>query len=586
MKPIFHMHVRIKYENMANPKQSCSPEKPNGRLSRLLLFTGLPKVAGIVGMAFLMGCSSLTSRFDLGEPVEDEPVSESVSQDSEASVTPSFDSDTLYDLLVAEVAAYDKRYDLTLGNYLQQAHKTGDTGLAERAYQVASFLNARRAAGDAAALWLKVDPENPEALKASAIEQGWAGNLPKALAGLVEVKVKTGEAPFIFLAIQAGTQSDGVREELLAQYRKLVKEFPGDGGLRVGLAMLLHQLGDLEEALVQVDRAIKDHGEDQSSLLLKGRLLTDMERNQGALAMLEKAVARFPEAPRLRLLYGRLLVKEGDLTGAQKEFEELVRQQPGNPELLMSVALVAMENGMPGEAGMYLHRLSNIPGRADVANYYLGRLAEQMDDWREGRRHFLRVKPGKHYIQAYAALVRMLSDHEQWDTAKADLQEARKTHPDYAPQLYLMEGEVLLEQRGYDEAAVVYDQALDQFPDNIDLRYSRAMLAEKLDDLGRLEVELRRILNQEPDNAAALNALGYTLADRTDRYKEAYDLISRAYALRPDDPSIIDSMGWVEYRLGNYQTSLQYLKRAYELFNDAEVAAHYGEVAVGSRSKR
>ncbi|WP_281645702.1 tetratricopeptide repeat protein [Parendozoicomonas sp. Alg238-R29] len=546
-------------------------------MSRKLL-----QLMGVAATVLLAGCAGMNIPNSLqglsGSQPEKSP--KAVEHRVEKAELPpaSFEPDTFYDLLVAEMAAYEQRYDLTLGNYLQQAHKTEDPGLAERAYQVATFLNARQAARDASQLWVRIDPENPAAIRAQAVEQIWEGKLILALGQLEKVQTAGLEAPFMFLAIQAGGATDEVRDQLLGEYDRLLKQYPSEQTLEIGRAMLLHQLGKLNQALAQINKTIREHGEEPPSLLLKGRLLAELDRLDEAVAMLSVAVKKFPEAPRLRLLYGRQLVKQGDLTGAQRQFEILVEQQPRNPELLLSVALVAMENGMPGEAGLYFHRLSKIPGRGNVANYYLGRLAEQMEDWREGRKSYLKVKSGKQFIPAYASLVRMLSDHDQWEMAQHDLQNAREQYPDYAPQFYMMEGEVLLEQRGYDEAAKVYDKALEEFPDNVNLLYSRAMLAEKLDDLARLEVELNRILKKDPDNAAALNALGYTLADRTDRIQEARKLVSRAYELKPEDPAIIDSMGWVEYRLGNYKESLRYLRKAYELFDDAEVAAHLGEV--------
>ena len=566
------MHVRTKLCHMTGYKQDLT--RP--------LFRRFIRLSGVAVITLLTGCAGMQfpgSLQSVSQNSPQQPVGEAEDRAEAPELPPaSFEPDTFYDLLVAEMAAYDKRYDLTLGNYLQQAHKTKDPGLAERAYQVATYLNARQAARDAAQLWVQIDPENPSAVRAQAVEQIWDGKLILALEGLEAVQAAGEEAPFMFLAIQAGGADEEARAQLVGEYERLLKEFPGTEPLQIGHAMLLHQQGRMKEALAQINKTIREHGEDPASLLLKGRLLSDLDRLDETVAMLSVSVRKFPEAPRLRLLYGRQLVKQGDLTGAQRQFEKLVEQQPKNPELLLSVALVAMENGMPGEAGLYFHRLGKIPGRSDIANFYLGRLAEQMDDWQEGRKSFLKVKPGKQFVAAYSNLVRMLSDHDQWEMAQADLRQARKEFPDYAPQFYMMEGEVLLEQKGYDDAAKVYDKALEEFPDNVTLLYSRAMLAEKLDDLARLEVELNRILKKEPDNAAALNALGYTLADRTDRIEEAQKLVSRAFELRPDDPSIIDSMGWVEYRLGNYKKALDYLQQAYKLFNDAEVAAHLGEV--------
>lgn len=147
-----------------------------------------------------------------------------------------------------------------------------------------------------------------------------------------------------------------------------------------------------------------------------------------------------------------------------------------------------------------------------------------------------------------------------------------------AVRVYRAEAEILTNADRLNEAIEVYSLALDEFPENSDLLYARAMLAEKLDRLDVLEADLRSILSREPNNAEALNALGYTLADRTDRYDEALELIKQALALQPDDYYIVDSMGWVMYRMGRHQESIEHLRRAMTLSDDSEIAAHLGEV--------
>src|SRR5690606_12879141 len=122
------------------------------------------------------------------------------------------------------------------------------------------------------------------------------------------------------------------------------------------------------------------------------------------------------------------------------------------------------------------------------------------------------------------------------------------------------------------------NEAVSDFPDQTDLLYSRAMTAEKLGNLGQLEADLRRMLELKPDDSVALNALGYTLADRTDRHQEAFGYISRALEQRPTDPAVMDSMGWVLYRLGQPDEALPWLQKAWQAFPDPEVASHLGEV--------
>jgi tetratricopeptide (TPR) repeat protein len=142
----------------------------------------------------------------------------------------------------------------------------------------------------------------------------------------------------------------------------------------------------------------------------------------------------------------------------------------------------------------------------------------------------------------------------------------------------LAQGEILASKQRYAEGLEMYSRALQQKPDDADLLYARALIAEKVDRIDITEADLLKLLSTQPENANALNALGYTLADRTERLEEARDYIKRAAELVPDDPAILDSLGWVSYRLGNMQDALKWLSMAFEKLEDAEIAAHYGEV--------
>jgi tetratricopeptide (TPR) repeat protein len=158
------------------------------------------------------------------------------------------------------------------------------------------------------------------------------------------------------------------------------------------------------------------------------------------------------------------------------------------------------------------------------------------------------------------------------------MQRLRRNDPENAVEIYLIEGQILSDLTLYNEAWQLYDQALAIHTDNEDLLYSRALAAEKIDRIDLAEQDMRRILALDPDNVRTLNALGYTLADRTDRYEEAFGYIQQAYARKPDDPAIIDSMGWVNYRLGNLQEARNFLQQAWDMTGDGEIGAHLGEV--------
>ncbi len=144
--------------------------------------------------------------------------------------------------------------------------------------------------------------------------------------------------------------------------------------------------------------------------------------------------------------------------------------------------------------------------------------------------------------------------------------------------IYITKGELLRSARRYEQAMEVFNTALDIVPGNSDLLYARALVAEKLGRIDLLEADIRAILKTEPDNAHALNALGFTLADQTERYEEAYGYLKRAIEIMPDDAAIIDSWGWVHYRLGKYDIAIQLLRKALSRLEDAEIAAHLGEV--------
>jgi tetratricopeptide (TPR) repeat protein len=161
---------------------------------------------------------------------------------------------------------------------------------------------------------------------------------------------------------------------------------------------------------------------------------------------------------------------------------------------------------------------------------------------------------------------------------RSRLQNVRFRNPDYNIALLSMEANVLMDEGQMDEAGRVLNNAVGAFPNNIQLLFLRSVYSQEINDLALMEEDLRRIIQLNPNNPVAYNSLGYTLADRTDRFNEAYELIKRAFELAPNDAAIIDSLGWVQYRLGMYEEAIENLDRAYELFPDHEVAAHLGEV--------
>ncbi|WP_051785722.1 tetratricopeptide repeat protein [Endozoicomonas numazuensis] len=490
----------------------------------------------------------------------------------------SFEPDTLYDLLVAELGGQRKRYDLALGNYLKQAHKTQDKGIAKRAYQISQLIGARQASLDAAVLWAKLDEDNAAALQASAIELIRAGQLDRAVEQMRKVLALEGEASFDFLAASASELSEDERVQLLVTFDSILKDYPDHRSLKLGKAILLLQDNQLNEAIKLCDQLLSKDSGYVKAIILKGRILNKMGKGGEAEKMLADAVRKHPEIPRLRLIYARVLVHLDKLGEARDQFQVLLKQSPHDVEIILSLALIALENDMVDESEEYFKQLIALGQRKSTANYYLGRIAEQRGQYDQARKYFLNVMPGKEFMMSRVALIQMQLRQGKVAEARQQLDEDRNRFPAHAVQLYLLETEILVNASELDDALKLFTGAVLRYPDSVNLLYGRAMVYEKMGRIDDLEKDLRAIIKAQPENAAALNALGYTLADRTDRFEEARALIEKAYALDKEDPAIMDSMGWIYYRLGNYQAALGYLKSAYAKYPDHEVAAHLGEV--------
>ena len=229
-------------------------------------------------------------------------------------------------------------------------------------------------------------------------------------------------------------------------------------------------------------------------------------------------------------------------------------------------------------AEVQFRKLTADPERRATAWFYLGQIAESQDKLDQALSAYRNVDRGDHRLNAQIRASAIMAEQGDMSGARRHLHAQRGSNQSESIRLFRAEAELLGRKDMVDEALKVYDKGIVEFPTDSGLLYARAMMAVRADRIDEVERDLRSILSREPDNADALNALGYTLADRTERYDEAYELIKRAYQLKPDDHYIVDSMGWVLYRLGRLDEAVKHLRRALELKPDPEVAAHLGEV--------
>lgn len=485
---------------------------------------------------------------------------------------------TLYSLLVAEIAGQRQLFDLALGNYLLEAHRTQDAGVAARATQIAQYIGADQAALDASTLWVKLAPNDPLAHQALSLELVKASRFSESNLHLQKAIDLDPAINVNFIVQQGSVMSEGAREQWLEHLTDLLARNKHHATLLFNIASLHQQQQDNEAALSLINELIAQHKDSYEGWTLKARLHATQGDIDTALKATNAALKEFKNDKAFNILKARLLIKQKDVKQASEVFAQIVKDHPKEGHIILPLALTQLELGELEAAKQSLNSLLRLQQLTDEAHYYLGRIAQQQDQWDQALTHFKTMTGGREYLAAQSAIVQTYLKNQDATAAINHIQQQRINDPDNQQAYFLMEVEILNRTEQYEASLQVLNNALTAYADNTDLRYSRAMVSEKLGDLSLLEKDLGYIIDKEPENATALNALGYTLADHSARLDEALVLIEKARALSPHDPAILDSLGWVYFRIGRTQEALEILNQAYQVFPDAEVAAHLGEV--------
>ena len=488
-----------------------------------------------------------------------------------------FPKDALYQLLVAEVAGYRGEYSTALEKYVDMALKTRDAGVAQRAAMLAVYLKRYEEALTTSKIWVEQEPDSIEARRYLSEQLLRIGDMEQAIVHMEAIKSLGGLANFESFAYSAANMDDEGREVLLEAMSRMLAEYPGDEQLMFSKAVLLEQSGQLEEAL-QLANQLLVSKKDINVIVLKVNALKDLLRTDEALIFLESTLEEFADKRRLRLIYARMLFEAERLVDAEKQYEQVHQQAPNDSDILFALALISMEQGKDESAKGYLNQMIRFNRRANEAHYYLGSIADKNDEIPQAISEYKMVGPGREYLAAQVRIAALLADQDRLDDARAHLENQRANNPERYNRLVMIEGQ-LLSERGHEaEFFELLETVIQKQPENVELLYFRAMTGQSLGRLDVLEQDLLRVIEIDPGNADAMNALGYTLADQTDRHDEALVLIERALEIKPNEAAFIDSLGWVQYRLENYKDAVTNLRKALLLFDNDEVAAHLGEV--------
>lgn len=535
----------------------------------------MPRVlAAALPAVLLLGCAQSHLNASGAEYIDVPPILSI----ADAGAVKDTEADLLFSLLAGEFAAQAGDYDQASRYYLDAASRSADVDIAERATRLALFARDRPRSLRAAERWLALAPGNMEAMQVAAVLRVNEGKDREAFELLQRIVDQTDDEESFRVTASLLVQAEDRDTALLAMER-LVAANAEQPAAWQALAELALRFEEFHRARTTAQAGIDRFPDAVQLRLILARSLTELEDPDAAIAALAAAVDAHPDRRDVRLAYARALVDAEDFERVRPEFDRLIALAPEDGDLLLTTALLSLEAGRFNLAEEYLQRLLTGGLRVDDANYYLGRLNQQAGDLDGARRFYQAVEGGEHSDDARLRVARLTAELDGLSAGR-ELYDRLQQDPDegVALRAYLGEANLLRERKQLDQALERLANGLIQFPRSEQLLYLRGLVHERAGDVSAAEDDFRTILETDPDNASALNALGYTLADRTDRYEEAYDLITRAYEQNPDDAAIVDSYGWVLYRLGRLDEAVIHLERAYSLVQDGEIASNLAVV--------
>ncbi len=494
--------------------------------------------------------------------------------------------EVMYKYLAAELAFQRGESFSAYATMLSLARSTRDARLARRAVEFAAAGSLTAEALKAARVWRELAPQSEEASQALVgllIANSKTDEAKQSLAQ--QLAVSTPEnlpAAIANVQRQLGRMTD--RKRGMALLRELLNPYRSSLEAQLTLAQTAMVSGERAIALTEARGALEKHPSSEVAALTLAQIIEDKKE---AAVMLASFLQKNPAAREVRLAYARMLFEQSRGAEARAEFETLLTQNPKDLTTLYALGLLSAQMGDLPSAEKYLSGyISALDGLRDrerdssQALLVLAQIAEERKDIPVALKWLEMVDPASesNYVSAAIKRAQLLLASGRVDEARTALHQADVEGEDERTRLIVAEAQLLRDAGQLDDAMKVIADALASRQDSVDLLYEHAMLAEKAGQLDLMERELRRIIQVAPDNQHAYNALGYALADRNLRLDEAYQLIRKASDLAPQDPYIMDSLGWVEFRLGRYAQAEQTLRRAFEIKADAEIATHLGEV--------
>jgi len=562
----------------------------------------LPALAIGTILCLAVGCTSVMQPPPTASPPANAEPAERKSPDAAAAPDALPDVNLtgplLYQIMAAELALQRGEAGSAFATYMNVARQTRDPRLARRATEIAFGARAPAQALEAAQLWRELAPGSTEATQTLAAILIANGRYQDA-APLLADQIKNAANPIDELARVQRTLARGpdraggflLLETLAQPYRD---DPMRSAEVHLILASGAHAAGQPQRAVQEARAAVASQPDSERANLMAAQFLARPDGNDSvdgraqALELLQAFLHRRPESTEVRLAYARLLIADDKYPAAREQFADVLKRDATNADALFAMGVLTLDGKPPrtesrGYFERYLKVVETAPGSRDPDPAYLNlaRIAEEERKFDEALKWLERIDDGEQYVPARLRQALVLGKMKRVDEGRKLLAEFAAQpgrSEEEKTQAVVTEGQLLREARRYRDSFDVLATALAKSPDNTSLLYDTAMAAERLDRIDVMETHLRRLMQLKPDDAHAFNALGYTFADRNVRLQEARDLVTQALKLSPSDGYILDSMGWVHYRLGDQSRAREYLERAWQSRPEAEVGAHLGEV--------
>jgi len=538
------------------------------------------KLLSVITLVVLNGCADSPAKprdsKESAAPVKTVGTKEKTQQkESKASIDP----EVLFTLLTAEIAGQRGQYDIALEGYLEAAKLTHDPRFAERATMIAIYIKNANKTNETVSLWLRQDPKNQTARKIATLLALRSGNKSAAVEHL-NVILATDPVSFenTLLELADVLQKEGKINTVNYALDALSKQHPDQADIYFMQALLAMQNKDKNLAEIKIQQAMKAKPGWDKALVFQAQIAVFSGDLKKAKTLLKDASVKYPNNKKINKMLAQVLIKAEDYEEAMAVYEGMVAADPKDFESQFAVGLVHLQLDQDEQSEDIFKKLLEQPEWQYQARFYLGKIEEKKGHTKKALDWFDKVTDGPLVFDASIAAIALLEKDKQFNEANSRLSLLVEKFPKQKLRLVLVQAEFYGQQKQYDKAFNLLSDALYDFPDQKELLYTHALMAERLNKPEIAEEDLKKILAIEPDNVEALNALGYTLLNKSSRYADAEKYLQKALALQPNEAVIIDSYGWLQFKLGNTAKALAYLQQAYEKQQENEIAAHLAEV--------